>query len=439
MSTAIRYLRLYLHRPPQADGTPGGREAIGYLSQYGDILRVSFDEGYIRNPQRPTLSLSFQGADEAATQQILASARDARLVRTDGRWPVYFQNLLPEGHNRDRLARERGCSPDDEFELLAAAGHDLMGALEVEPVPAQEGIPDVVRHWHTTQGLDVLEPGFVEYPVADAASLPGVVTKFSAVQDGRRYTVHRQGAAGSVILKLPTSAHPDLVANEYAGYQLCQALGLHCAKASVITRAEAELPEAVPFDEILAVQRFDHLPGGARVHMEEFNQVLGYTPRQKYGKGILQDWAIMLRVLNRLSRQPVQDTREFLARMVAFILMGNTDAHLKNWALIYPDGRVPQLAPLYDPVCVAAFFEGVPESQYAVNRAIDQTLRAFGWADMEALLKSAGLLRVPRHLALLRDTVATARQEWPRLLQDAPASMRAVVAQRLAGGVALAQ
>eukprot|EP01035_Chromulina_nebulosa_P038774 gene38774-52368_t len=113
-------------------------------------------------------------------------------------------------------------------------------------------------------------------------------------------------------------------------------------------------------------------------------------------------WATMLRVLNRLSRQPVQDTREFLARMVAFILMGNTDAHLKNWALVYPDGRVPQLAPVYDPVCVAAFFEGVPDQQYAVNRAIDKTLRALTWDDMEGLMKSAGLLRVPRHLALLR-------------------------------------
>lgn len=437
MSTSIRYLRLYLHRPAKADGAAGGREPIGYLSQYGDILRVSFDESYIRNPQRPTLSLSFQGADEAATQQILASARDARLVRTDGRWPVYFQNLLPEGHNRERLARERGCSPDDEFELLAAAGHDLMGALEVEPVPAQDGIPDVVRHWHTTQGLDVLEPGFVEYPVEDAASLPGVVTKFSAVQDGRRYTVHRQGAAGSVILKLPTTAHPDLVANEFTGYQLCKALGLHCADVRVITRAEADLPDAVPFNEILAVQRFDHLPGGARVHMEEFNQVLGYTPRQKYGKGILQDWATMLRVLNRLSRQPVLDTREFLARMVAFILMGNTDAHLKNWALVYPDGRVPQLAPVYDPVCVAAFFEGVPQGQYAVNRAIDRTLRDFSWSDMEGLIKAAGLLRAPRHLALLRDTVQQARAQWPALLEHAPASQRSVVMERLAGGVLL--
>ncbi|RYF08926.1 MAG: type II toxin-antitoxin system HipA family toxin [Comamonadaceae bacterium] len=436
MSTSIRYLRLYLHLPAVQGG---GRRAIGFLSQYGDILRVSFDESYINDPARPTLSLSYRGDSEAATRQILQSARDARLVRTDGRWPSYFQNLLPEGHNRDRLARERGCGPDDEFELLAAAGHDLMGALEVEPVPPQEGIPDVVRHWHTTQGLDVLEPGFVEFPVEDAASLPGVVTKFSAVQDGRRYLVKRHGAAGSVILKLPTTAHPDLVANEFTCYQLSRALGLHCADATVITRAQADLPAAVPFDEILAVQRFDHLPDGSRVHMEEFNQALGYTPRQKYGKGIEQDWATMLRVLDRLSDQPVADVREFISRMVAFILMGNTDAHLKNWALVYPDGRTPRLAPLYDPVCVCAFFEAAAPWQYAVNRAIDNTLRAFSWADLESLLKAAGLLRVPRYMAWAREAAGMAQSEWPNLLESAPPAMRQVVLERLKAGVALAQ
>ena len=146
----------------------------------------------------------------------------------------------------------------------------------------------------------------------------------------------------------------------------------------------------------------------------------------------------MLRVLNRLSRQPVQDTREFLARMVAFILMGNTDAHLKNWALVYPDGRVPQLAPVYDPVCVAAFFEGVPDQQYAVNRAIDNTLRALTWDDLEGLMKSDGLLRVPRHLAVLREVVKQARSQWAALLQGAPGPVRSVVTERLAGGVALA-
>ncbi|MEG0150409.1 MAG: HipA domain-containing protein [Comamonas sp.] len=439
MSTAIRYLRLFMHLPA---AWGGGRRGVGYLSQYGDILRISFDEDYINDANRPTLSLSLTGDSEAATRQILSSMRDARLVRTDGRWPVYFQNLLPEGHNRERLAHERGCAPDDEFELLAAAGHDLMGALEVEPVPLQQGVPDTVRHWHTTQGLDVLEPGFVEYPVEDAASLPGVVTKFSAVHNGRRYTIHRHGQAGSTILKLPTSQHPDLVANEFAGYQLCQALQLNCARARIISRAEAELPEHLPFKEILAVDRFDHLPGGVRVHMEEFNQVLGYAPRQKYGQRNpaqpLQDWATMLRVLNRLSTQPVQDTREFLARMMAFILMGNTDAHLKNWALIYPDGRHPQLAPLYDPVCVSAFFHDAPAGQYAVNRSIDAQLRALDWEDLRALMQAAGLLRIPRHLSLLRDLVQQAKAQWPAVLKQAPASVAQTVAERLQGGVKLA-
>ena len=435
MSTAIRYLRLYMHQPASLGG---GRRAIGYLSQYGDVLRVSFEGDYIADDQRPTLSLSYLGGNEADTQAILGSARDARLVRTDGRWPVYFQNLLPEGHNRERLAAERGCSPEDEFELLAAAGRDLMGALEVEPVPRDEPVPEVVRHWHTTQGLDVLEPGFVEFPVADAASLPGIVTKFSAVQDGRRYTVHRKGAAGSVILTLPSTQHPDLVLNEFSCYRLCQALGLTTAEAQIISRAQADLPEHLPFNDILAVQRFDHLPDGSRVHMEEFNQALGYAPRHKYGKGLQQDWPTMLRVLDRLSPEPVADTREFLARTVAAILMGNTDAHLKNWALVYPCGRQPRLAPVYDCVCVTAFFPGSAPQQYAVNKAIDQTMSQLGWEDLEALIKSAGLLRASRQVALLKELVRQAQARWPALLADAPPAMRAVIAQRLSGGVKLA-
>ena len=433
-NTGIRYLRMYLHAPDK------GRRAIGYLSQYGDILRVSFDEAYIADPGRPTLSLAYRGADEAATRAILASARDTRVSRSDGHWPSYFQNLLPEGHNRERLAQLRGCAADDEFELLAAAGHDLMGALEVEPVPTAEGIPDTVRHWHTALGLDVLEPGFVEMPVEDAAAIPGVVTKFSAVQDGRRYVVRRHGAAGSFILKLPSTRHPDLVDNEFTGYRLCGALGLDCAEASVIGRADADLPEQVRFEQILAVRRFDRTPEGGRIHMEEFAQVLQYEPRQKYGRGLAVDWPAMLRVLDRLSPNPVADVRECVRRIVAFILLGNSDAHLKNWALRYPDGVAPVLAPLYDPVCVAAFFEDVPAGDYGVNRAIDAKLRAFDWPALDALLRSAGLLRPARLMAIARDTVRQAQAEWPALLaQDGtPASVRRCVEARLAGGVALA-
>ena len=433
MTTDIRYLRMSLHLPG------GGRRGIGYLSQYGDILRASFDADYIADPQRPTLTLALRGATEADTQAILGAARDVRLSRSDGHWPSYFQNLLPEGHNRDRLALERRCGPDNEFELLAAAGHDLMGAIEVEPVPLREGVPDTVRHWHTALGLDVLEPGFVESPVEDAAALPGVVTKFSAVQDGRRYVVKRHGAAGAFILKLPSTRHPDLVANEAAGYQLCAALGLDCAQAQVISRADADLPEQLPFDEILAVRRFDRMPNGQRVHMEEFAQVLQYEPKRKYGRGLMADYPAMLRVLDRLSSRPAQDVQEFVKRVVTFILMGNVDAHLKNWALIYPDGITPKLAPLYDPVCVTALFESVPPADYAINRAIDATLRAFDFHQLEALLKAAGLQRASRLVSIAKQTVKLAQADWPAVLENVPPSVKRAVTERLGGGVVLAQ
>ncbi|ALK96238.1 regulator [Massilia sp. WF1] len=432
MTSSIRCLRLFLHSPTS------GRKLIGYLSQYGDILRVTFTENYVKDENHQILSLSYIGANESATKEILTAARDVRLSRGGGKWPAYFQNLLPEGGNRDRLAAQRGCTTDDEFELLAAAGRDLLGAIEVEPVLANETIPDVVRDWHTEFGLDVLELGSVEPPLEDASALPGIVTKFSAVLEQQRYVVNRHGRASSHILKLPTARHPDLVANEFMGFQLCKAVGLTCANASVISREDAELPENVPFHDILAVERFDRSHGGQRVHMEEFAQVLGYDPNQKYGKGLEADYSAMLRVIQNLSARPTLDVQEFINRFVTFILMGNTDAHLKNWAVCYPDGRQAVLAPLYDPVCVTAFFEGVPPQDYAINRTIDKTVRAFSWSDLEALLAKAKVERPQRVLQVAKGVVANAKADWPELLKGAPDDMARAVSERLAGGVALA-
>jgi serine/threonine-protein kinase HipA len=119
--------------------------------------------------------------------------------------------------------------------------------------------------------------------------------------------------------------------------------------------------------------------------------------------------------------------------------MGNVDAHLKNWALMYPDGITLKLAPLYDPVCVTALFESVPPTDYAINRAIDATLRAFDLNQLEALLKSAGLQRVSRLLSIAKQTVKLAQADWPEVLENAPPSVNRTVTERLGGGVTLAR
>lgn len=431
MTSTIRYLRLYLHVPS------GERRPIGYLSQFGDVLRVSFDESYIEDAARPTLSLMFRGATEADTKAILRSTRDVRLVRSDGHWPSWFANLLPEGHNRERLARERGCSVDDDFELLAAAGRDLAGAVEVEPVPVADEIPESVLAWHAAMGIDVAHLEVVASPVEDAASLAGVVTKFSAIKDGRRYIVKRHGRPGAYILKLPSSRHPDLVDNELTGYRLAGSLGLDCAEAARVPRSEAELPEQVEFPYVLAVKRFDRGSDGRRVHMEELAQAMGYTPREKYGRGLATDLPTMLRLLDRLSARPTKDVREVVRRLVAFVLMGNADAHLKNWALVYPNGDAPVLSPLYDPVCVTAWFDELMPHEYALNRKVDRALSELDAAGLRVLLDVAGVPRASRLVQIAKETVKQAKTAWPAVLRDAPDNLRASIEARLAGGVAL--
>ena len=64
-------------------------------------------------------------------------------------------------------------------------------------------------------------------------------------------------------------------------------------------------------------------------------------------------------------------------------------------------------------------------------------MRALDWDALQALIKTAGLLRIPRHLALLRDLVRRAQADWPALLADAPSTLQRTVQARLAGGVAL--
>lgn len=287
--------------------------------------------------------------------------------------------------------------------------------------------------------IELDEREVVAEPIKDAASVSGVVTKFSAIKEGRRYVVKRHGEAGAYILKLPSTRHPDLVENELTGYRLAASLGLQCAEATLISREQAELPEFVDCTHVLAVTRFDRAENGRRVHVEELAQALGYSPRQKYGRGLDHDLVAMLRLLDQLSVDPVRDVKEVVRRFVAFILMGNTDAHLKNWALLCPDGVEPKLAPLYDPVCVSAWFHDLPPADYAVNRHVDEMLGALTWDALEAIMHAAKLKRVSRVLSAARDTVKLARAEWPAILKDAPDNVRRSVTARLGGGVAIAK
>jgi HipA-like protein len=106
------------------------------------------------------------------------------------------------------------------------------------------------------------------------------------------------------------------------------------------------LPEGTLRD---AIARFDRDPSGQRIHIEDLAQVRGFYDTAKYTGSFETVGALTYRNHDRAS------LREFVRRLTFNVLIGNGDAHLKNWSLIYLDGRVPSLSPAYDLVSTAPY------------------------------------------------------------------------------------
>ena len=107
-----------------------GKTRVGTIARLdGDASIFTFDEVYLADQDRPTLSLAYKDANG----EIIAETRSYRT-----KIEPFFSNLLPEGTLRDYLARRAGVKAMREYHLLAQLGHDLPGAVRAVAVDAEE-------------------------------------------------------------------------------------------------------------------------------------------------------------------------------------------------------------------------------------------------------------------------------------------------------------
>lgn len=299
---------------------------IGTLCQKGDHTRFVLSESYRNDPQRPVLGLRFE---EGLTKPYSSALR----------LPKWFSNLLPEGPLREWIAQDRGVSLDREMELLAQVGHDLPGAVQVRPADG----PDEDWEWAEGEGSS----GIYTFPTDSPwrFSLAGVALKFSMLAQGDRLTVPAAGQHGDWLVKFPDYRHADVPRNEFAMMSLARAVGIDAPDVRLVHRDELDgvPPRMWPNDEewAYAVRRFDRLPDAHRtpVHIEDFAQVRDKYPQAKYEGTFETVVALAYR------GQDPAGLREAVRRIAFSTAIGNGDAHLKNWSLIYPDRRVPSLSP----------------------------------------------------------------------------------------------
>ncbi len=364
---------------------------IGVITRLASERHLfAFEEDYIEDPERPTLSLSFK----AASGGLVTDIRPVNV-----RVPPFFSNLLPEGHLRDYLAIRAGVKPEREFFLLAALGADLPGAVTI--TPADDDAADDDHRVGDDDGGRHDETSALRF------SLAGVQLKFSAIMEANGgLTVPADGIGGSWIVKLPSARFPAVPENEFVIMELARLIGIPVPQLKRIPVNEiGGLPaDAADLDgNALAVERFDRLPDGGRVHMEDFAQVFGIFPHHKYEKRSYANIAAVLWA--EAGEEAVSD---FMRRLVFSVLIGNADMHLKNWSLIYPDGRAPALSPAYDLVATLPY---LPDDHLALTFGGTKDINAITQEQVRRFADKAGLAVSPLW-RIVEDTVEQTVGAW---------------------------
>ena len=157
-------------------------------------------------------------------------------------------------------------------------------------------------------------------------------------------------------------------------------------------------------DTAFAIKRFDRTAAGA-VHIEDFAQVFGVYPAGKYDKASYRN---ILAVIAQVSDQ--DSAIEFMRRLVFSTLIGNGDMHLKNWSLIYPDGRAPILSPAYDLLSTLPY---VPGDDTALKFARIKRFAEFTRDEIAYMAAKTGLPETPL-MAAADETVERFMDYWSK-------------------------
>jgi serine/threonine-protein kinase HipA len=273
----------------------------------------------------------------------------------------YFAGILPDESKREIIARNLGISERNDYAMLERIGGECAGAVTF--LPAGEGLPERNYGYRTLSPpqLAALLRELPKRPLLAGdegirLSLAGAQDKLAVRIEHGEVCIPLGGAPSTHILKPAVERFDGVVFNEALCMKLAVAAGLPAA--AVETRSVDGL-------DYLLVERYDRVhrqapgvePVLERLHQEDFCQALGLVSEHKYqkegGPSLKQCFAL----LRAVSSAPVLDLVRLLEAVIFNYLVGNNDAHGKNFSLLYRGPGEVRLAPLYDVISTVYYPE----------------------------------------------------------------------------------
>ncbi len=300
------------------------------MDKHGDML-FAYNEHYLQDKKNPPLSQSLPLDNKPYT------ARQCR---------PFFSGILPEAHLRVSIARQLGFSEKNDFALLSAIGGECAGAVSLLPAPsALNDLKPSYRIIDDNAVFSILQT-MVQKPMLAGEdgvrlSLAGAQDKLAIAMVDGHIAIPIDGAPSTHILKPINRDFPSLIENECFCLQLARKIGLNAVEASI------QETEGTPY---LLVKRYDRIStdkGIQRLHQEDFCQALGITPEMKYQREGGPGLSDCFKLIRQVSSVPVIDIKALLQGVLFNVIIGNNDAHGKNFSLLY-QGKQIRLTPFYD-------------------------------------------------------------------------------------------
>jgi serine/threonine-protein kinase HipA len=322
--------------------------------------------GVVRRAAGDRLSFVYDDAWRDANDAYPLSLSMPLIEREHGDAPVraYLEGLLPDrAEVRESWGRRFKVSSKNAYGLLVHVGEDCPGAVQFVTEDSQSlaGAAAPPRTWLSNAEIAERLRNAVQVYSTGAVvrnegyfSLAGAQPKIVLYREGERWASPAGAFASTHLLKPPAQGLNQFAANEHLCMLLVDELGLPVAKSEVLS-----------FDgeAAIVIERFDRESLGARgvvrIHQEDFCQALGVRPATKYEHEGGPGAVTCAHLLIENSVDPDADLGAFVDAMALNWVILGTDAHAKNFALLYRGPR-PSLAPLYDIISILPY----PEVEY---------------------------------------------------------------------------
>jgi len=183
-------------------------------------------------------------------------------------------------------------------------------------------------------------------------SISGVQPKLSVKLNRKKNMLVPVAKGGEYILKPQTSAYPNIPENEQCCMDIAETLGISVPDHCLLPLKDKSLA--------YVVKRYDR-NRGQKYHQEDFQQIL--EKDDKYVGSVEE----IFRKLKVVSAVPGLDVQLLYELVVLNFLLGNGDAHFKNYSLITYDDVDRRLAPAYDIVCSKLVIPKGSDSALTIN------------------------------------------------------------------------